>query len=177
MEVFDDGPGQAESVERARAPPDFVQDDQAARRGIVQEICCFAHLDHECGLAAREIVAGADAREDAIDEVDARLGGRDKGAGVGEQRQQRHLPDIGALARHVRPGDEHDLRFLSPLPGDRGRGGTNLSQASQVRVVRHEPFFSQRLVEHRMTSLADAQHAFVAHLWTATIEQPRGFGK
>ena len=117
VQKFDDGPRQAEAVERARAAADFVQDHQAARRGVVQYVRRLAHLDHEGGLAARKVVARADAREDAVHEVDARRRRRDERTGVSQQREQRDLPDVGALARHVRPGDEHDLgEVIFPLP-------------------------------------------------------------
>ena len=41
-------------------------------------------------------------------------GRRHETAGVREQREQRHLPDVGGFARHVRPGDERDLRTRFP---------------------------------------------------------------
>ena len=85
-------------------------------RGVVQDVRRLAHLDHEGGLPAREIVARADAGEDAVHEIDARLRGRDERAGVREQREQRDLPDVGALARHVRPGDERDLGKRAAAP-------------------------------------------------------------
>ena len=95
-------PRQAQAVERAGAAADFIQDDRLRARGVVQDIGGLAHLDHERGLAARQIVAGADAGEDAVDQIDARLA-----AGINEpvcasKREQRDLADVSALARHVR---------------------------------------------------------------------------
>ena len=71
-------PREAQAVERARAAADFVEDHQAARRGVVQNVRGLAHLHHERGLPARQIVAGADAGEDAVHQIDARVLRRDE---------------------------------------------------------------------------------------------------
>src|SRR5207302_5367342 len=85
VQTFDDAPREAEAVEGARAAADLVEDDEAARRGVVQYVRRLAHLDHEGGLAARQVVARADAREDAVHQVDARRRRRDKRTGVSQQ--------------------------------------------------------------------------------------------
>ena len=59
------------------------------------------------------------------------------------KHDQRHLPDVGRFARHVRAGDDREPRFF----------------AIQLGVVRHELFLGQILVEHRMASVADDQVA------------------
>ena len=73
VQMFDDGPCQAQAVECARAAADFIQDDQAARGGVVEDVRRLAHFHHERRLAAGEVVAGADAGEDAVDQIDSRL--------------------------------------------------------------------------------------------------------
>ena len=73
-EVLGDGPGEAQAVEGRGAAADLVEDDEAARRGGVQDVGGLLHLDHEGRLAARDVVGGADAREDAVD--DRQLGAR-----------------------------------------------------------------------------------------------------
>ena len=114
VQVFNDAPREAQAVECARATTDFVEDDEAARRGIVEDVGGLAHLDHERGLPARQIIARADARKDAVHEINARFLRGNKTAGVREQREQRHLPDVSGFARHVRPGYQSDLgRVLS----------------------------------------------------------------
>ena len=86
MEMFHDRPRETEAIEGAGAAADFIEDHQALAGGVMENIGCLAHLDHESGLTAREIVAGADAREDAVEQIHPRLGGRHKAAGVREER-------------------------------------------------------------------------------------------
>ena len=42
-------------------------------RGVAQDVGRLLHLDHEGGLAAQDLVGGADAREDAVDEAELGL--------------------------------------------------------------------------------------------------------
>ena len=72
VQVFDDGAGDGQAVVGAGAAPDLVQDDQAARRGVVQDVRRLDHLDHEGALAGGEVVLRADAGEDAVHQPDAR---------------------------------------------------------------------------------------------------------
>ncbi len=69
----------------------------------------FAHLDEKRGAAAREIVGGADAREDAVDERQARLRGGNEAADLRHEDDQRGLAKVGGLAAHVGAGDEQDV--------------------------------------------------------------------
>jgi len=62
--MFDDGPGDAEAVECGGAAADFIEENEARWRGVIEDAGDFGHFDEKCGTAAREIVAGADARED-----------------------------------------------------------------------------------------------------------------
>jgi len=78
MEEFDQGPCEAQAIESAGAAADLVEDDEAAPGRVVEDVGRLAHLDHEGGLAAGEIIAGADAAEDAVHEVNAGGGGGKK---------------------------------------------------------------------------------------------------
>ncbi len=73
--------------------PDLVEQDQAAPGRMVQDIRRLFHLDHERRLAAGERIGRADARKDAVDNADLRLGRRHKAAHLGEDHDQR---DSGA---------------------------------------------------------------------------------
>ena len=72
VEIFGHGPGDAQAIEGARATSDFIEDDQAARGGVVQDIGRLVHLNHKGALAASEIVARADAGENAVKQPDHR---------------------------------------------------------------------------------------------------------
>ena len=72
----------------------------------------LVHLHHERGLAARQVIRRAHAREDAVDNADLRAVRRDKAAHVRHQRDERHLPHVGALAGHVRAGDNQHAVFV-----------------------------------------------------------------
>src|SRR6516165_6286882 len=97
VQVLDDGPREAEAVEGAGAATDFIEDDQAALGGVVEDVSSLAHFDHEGGLATGQVITGADASENAVHEVNACLRSRDERTGVREQSQQGDLPNISAL--------------------------------------------------------------------------------
>ena len=71
VQVLRDGPGQRHAVVGAGAAADLVEDHQAARRGVVQDVGRLGHLHHERALRPAQLVAGADAREDAVGQADA----------------------------------------------------------------------------------------------------------
>ena len=161
VQMLDDRPRQAQAVERARAAPDLVEYDQAPVGGIVENVRRLGHLNHEGRLATRQVVARADAGEDTVHQVHPRALGRQKRAGVCQQRQQCHLPDVRAFAGHVRAGDDGDL----------------LAVALELCVVWHERLANHRLLEHGVAALVDLQHALVAHLWANVAVQPRDLGE
>ena len=110
MQVFDDGPGDAQAVEGAGAAAELVDEEQAAAGGVVEDIGGLVHLDHEGALATGEVVGRAHASEDAIDHADGGLPCGHEAAHLGQQGDETHLADDGALAGHIRAGYEHDLR-------------------------------------------------------------------
>src|SRR5882762_6377683 len=95
VKVFNDAPGQTQTIKGASATTDFVKNDEAARRGVVKDVRSLAHFHHKCGLSAREIIAGSYARENTVDQAYLRLCCRDEGPGVRQQGQLGHLPDVG----------------------------------------------------------------------------------
>ena len=80
--------------------------ERAAR--LVQDRRRLDHLDHEGRAPAREVVGGADAREQPVDDAEMRVAGRHEGADLGEHGDQRVLAQVGRLAAHVGAGDEED---------------------------------------------------------------------
>ena len=162
MQVLGDAPGDAEAVEGARAAADLVEDDEAALGGVVENERGLVHLDHEGALAACDVVAGADAGEDAIDEPDLRASSGQEAANLRHEREQRGLAQIRALTGHVRTGDEDEAAFLR-LQGD---------------IVRHEALAAgEVLIEHGMAAVADEEIPRLIEDGAGVIEEPRGFGE
>ncbi len=141
VDVFDHRPGDRQAVVGARAAPDFVQHQQRARGGVVEDVRCLDHLHHKGRLPGVDLVLGADARENAVHQADARLGSRHKAAHLRHQRDQGHLAQEGALARHIGAGDQaHDLAFL------------------KYAVVGHETFGAHAAFDHRVAPIPDFEN-------------------
>ena len=104
-EEFRDGPGEGEAVEGGGAAADFVEDDEGFFACVVEDVGGLDHFDHEGGLALGEVVRGADAGEDAVDNANGGALGGDKGAGLGEEGEEGDLADVGGFAGHVWAGD------------------------------------------------------------------------
>ena len=106
VQGFQDGPGDGEAVERCGAAADFVDHDEGARAGLVQDGGGLGHFDHECGTAAREVVGGADAGEQPIYDADAGGFRRDRQAGLGEHDDEGVLAQERRFAGHVGAGEQ-----------------------------------------------------------------------
>ena len=76
MQMLDRGPGDRQPVEGGGAAADLVQDDQRARAGLIEDSRGLHHLHHKGRAPARQIVGGADAREQPVDHADMCLLGR-----------------------------------------------------------------------------------------------------
>ena len=131
-------PGDGQAVEGGGAAAHLVQNQQALGRGELQDGRHLAHLNHEGGLAAVEVVRRADAGEDAVGQRHIRALRGHEGADVGHQHDQRHLTHVGRLARHVGAGDDHDpvLRV-------------------ETGIIRHELLPADGVLHHRMPAAAD----------------------
>ncbi len=127
------------------------------RGRVVEDVGGLGHLDHERALAAAQLVGRADAGEEPVDDADPGASGRDEAADLGQDRDQGDLADIGALARHVRAGDQEDraaVRAERDVVGDEVAGG-------------------QQRVEHRMPARLDLEDRLGDDLGTA-VAVPRG---
>jgi len=125
VEVLDYRPRNREAVVGGGAAADLVEDDEGAVGGVVEDVGGLVHLDHEGGVATGEVVAGADAGEDAVHEADAAAFGGGPAADLGEEGDERDLADVGGLAGHVGAGDEGDLGVgggEGGVVGDEGLG-------------------------------------------------------
>ena len=130
----------------------------------MEDVAGLAHFDHEGRLPAREVVAGADAGEDAVDRAEFRLRRRDEAADVREQHDQCVLAHVRRLAAHVRTRDhEHASSALAIV-------------AVQPQIVRLERFVAHRF-HHRMAAAFDVQPCVVDQCRPGPVEFARAFGE
>ena len=125
-------------------------------------------------MAAGQLVAGPHAGENAVGHADRGLAGRHEAADLGHQRQQGHLADVGALARHVRTGNQQTLSAASAPPGRRRNRPQLLAHQ---RVVGHELALRLDDVQHRMPPVDDPQHRLRRPLRPAVVPLPGQLGQ
>ncbi len=63
-------PGDRDSVICARSTSNFIQNEQAAGSGIVENGGSLNHLNHKGGLTRMDFILGAHSSEDAINQTD-----------------------------------------------------------------------------------------------------------
>ena len=148
--MLDRRPGDGEAVEGRRAAADLVEDHERALARLIEDGGGLHHLDHEGRAAAREIVGGADAREQPVDHADMRRARRHEAAHLRQHGDQRVLAQEGRLARHVGAGDEPDAR-RPPRSLARMRGRRReIAIVGDKRARRR----AERLLDHRMAPAA-----------------------
>ena len=163
-QMFRAGFGQREAVVRRCAASDFVHQHQRLRGGVMQDVAGFAHFDHEGRLPAGEVVARADAGEDAVDRADQCFRRGHEAADVRQQHDQRVLAHVGALAAHVRTGDDqHAPRRATVVAVER-------------QVVRLERLVAHRFHD-RMPAAFDVQACVFDQLRLRPVEFARALGE
>ncbi len=163
VQVLDRRPGDRQAVEGRGAAADLVEDDQAAFARLVEDRRGLDHLDHEGRAAAGQIVGRADAAEQPVDDADLGFGGRHERTDLRQQRDQRVLPQEGALARHVGAGDQ-------PQPAV-------LALARQIAIIGDEGTgaVAQNRFDHRMAAFDDAECRAGVHARPAIAAHHRQF--
>ena len=154
------GLGDRQPVPGAGAAPDLVQQHQRALARAVQQAGRLEHLDQEGRAPRGQVVLRADAGEDAVHDADPGPLGGHEAAGLGEDHDQRGLAQVGALARHVGPGQQQQLGRARAVGGQR-------------RVVGHEgrriPRRTQRGLHDRMPPGRDLQARLGLQLGPAPV--------
>ena len=145
LQVFDDGPGDGQPVKRRGAASHFIEQHKTRWRGVMQDGSDFAHLDEKRRAAARQIVARADARKNAVRNRQLGLPRWNERAHLRHQHDQRSLPKIRGLAAHVRAGDKQKL----------------LSARVEAQIVRNEALaaLAKKFFNDRMTAADNEQLA------------------
>ncbi len=122
VQILEDRLRDAHAVVGAGTATDLVEDEQAAGRGVGEDVRGLHHFNHEGGESAGQLIVGADSGEDPIAESDDGALGRHEAAGLGQQDDDAGLPQVGGLAGHVRSAQQDDL----------------LIDRAQAQVVGHE---------------------------------------
>ncbi len=147
VQMLGDRPGDGHAVISGGAAPDFIEQHQRSLGGAVQNRAGLAHLHHEGGLSARQIVGGPDACEQPVDRADARRVAGHEAAQLGQDDAQPDLAEDGALPGHVGAGHQLDAR-----------GGI------EAHVVRHERFARHQALEHRVAGGDELDLEAVGHV-------------
>lgn len=106
------GEGDGGSVLWRCTPADLVHDDEGTGGGLAEDGGGLEHLDHEGGLGGVEVVRGAEAGEDCVDQAELGVVCWDEGADLGEDRDEGGLTEEGGFAGHVWASDEPDAAVL-----------------------------------------------------------------
>lgn len=109
-------------------------------------------------MAGGEVVASADAREDAVDNADGCGGGGDEAADLGHDDDDGDLAEVGGLAGHVWPGEDDDLGIGG---GERG-------------VVGDEGTGGERAFDHGVAAVADLDGVAGVEGWADVVVLRRG---
>ena len=151
--------GQCQAVVGGGATADLIHQHQRMRGGVMQDVAGLGHFDHEGRLPAGEVIAGADAGEDAVDRPDQRTAGRHEAADVGQQHDQRVLPHVGRFTAHVRAGDDQ-----------------HATVRMQVQIIGFERLLAYRL-DHRVAAALDLQARLCLQLRARPVQRLRAFGE
>src|SRR5580704_16199852 len=155
LKMLDDGPGDGEAVEGGGAAADFIEEDEAGGRGVMEDGGDFAHFDEERGAAAGEVIAGTDASEDAVGDGELGAVRGNEGAHLGHQDDERGLAEIGGLAAHVGAGDEKKL----------------LAAGFEAEIVGNEAlaFLAEKFFDDGMAAADDEEFAGVVEFGTDIV--------
>ena len=102
----------------------------------------FRHLNHEGRAPACQVIAGPDAREDAIHDTQLRGSRRNERSHLRQNHHERSLPKISRFAAHVGPGQQQNV----------------VGCAIQIKIVGDKPLAAAGqllLLDHRMPALND----------------------
>ena len=159
--VLQHRPGNGHAVKGRGAPTDLVQNQQTVRGGGLQNIADLRHLHHEGGLSGGQVIAGADAGENAIHHADAGGSGRNKGADLRHQHDQRHLTHVGGFTGHVGAGDD----------------GHPVILFTHVRIVGDEHAVPPHLLHHGVAAIVNFDDAGLVHHRAAVVVLHRHSGQ
>ena len=148
-------PREGEPVVGAGPAADLVEEDEALRGRIVEDVRRLGHLDHEGRTPPRKVVRGADAGVDPVHRADDRGLGGDEASRVGKEHDVSGLAHVGRLSAHVGTGDDE-----------------HPSLRPELEIVGHEGRLCERL-HHEVPSGPNPDPGLLAQLGAAEPELDR----
>ncbi len=149
VQILDDRPCNRKPIIGAGTAPDLVQNQQAARRGIIQYVSGLEHFHHEGRLPLVNGILSANARENTVNQPNFSLVSRYKTADLRHQHDQHHLPQKSGLAAHVWTGDQpNDLTIF------------------ENGIVGNVAVATGELFDHRVTPCQDADALILLEDWS-----------
>jgi len=141
VEILDHRPGDGYAIIGARATADLIQDEQAPRGGVVEDVRELYHLHHEGALARGNLILRADAAKDPVHQAHMRALGRDKGTDLGHQCNEGDHPEIGRFATHVWARNEVNraLRIQQHVVGHKTACGQGTFHHGMTGSLEHDP--------------------------------------
>ena len=139
--MLDRRPGDRKAVEGRRAAPISSRRPASVRRPV-ENGGGFHHLDHEGRASARQIVGGADAREQTVDNAELGALSPAQAAHLSQNNDERVLTQERRLAGHVRPGEQPDA------------SRTCVGRRRKIAIVGDERI-ADRLFDHSMAAALD----------------------
>ena len=166
VQMFDRGPGDREAVIGRGAAADLVEDHQRMRARLIEDRRRLDHFDHEGRAAAGQIVGGADARKEPVDDADMGFFRRHEAAHLRHDRDQCVLPEKGRFAGHVGAGQQPKVLVV-------------LLSRREIAVVGHELLAAlrQRGLDDRVTAAPDVEGEARIDAGTRIAALDRQFGQ
>lgn len=116
-DVLRDSPGQTESIESTRTPPQLINDDQTVPRRTLEDRSSLQHLSHERRDSLELTIARSDSAEDRVEDGDLRRGAGYERTDLGHESDHSCLSNEGPAYQRSQWGAEErggrDERFPS----------------------------------------------------------------
>ena len=151
VDIFDNRPGNRNTVVCACPASQFVKQDKTAGRHVVEDIRSLVHLHHESGFSDRNVIRSSHTCKYLIHNPDTSAFGWDETTDLRHQRNQSRLAKQSGLTGHVRSGDNDNLLLFI----------VQIDIIGNVRFADRQLFFN-----HRMAASLNIDHLRIIHIRT-----------
>ena len=137
MEKFGHSPGNTQAVKSTCSSANLIQNNQAAVRSLIKNMCGFLHFHHKSAPPPRQFISSTYPGKYAIDNSDSSRSCRHRCPHLRHEDYERHLPKNGGLPCHVGPGNYYYL----------------LANTIQMHIIGNEAPLGQGCLNHWVASL------------------------